>query len=120
MSTSGIKDFSGGVAAIIPAAGSGLRMRCKVPKQFLEIDGRPLIALTLEAFENCSSVDRVILVVPSVEVDYCRRAIVERYCLKKVARVVAGGKTRRDSVRLGMTAAGDGFEMVSAGWHKVF
>lgn len=112
MSTSSIKDLTGRVAAIIPAAGAGLRMGCQVPKQFLTVDGRPMLALTLEAFENCLAVDRVILVVPSAEVDYCRRAIVEHYCFKKVADVVAGGKTRRDSVRLGMTAAGDGFELL--------
>jgi 2-C-methyl-D-erythritol 4-phosphate cytidylyltransferase len=87
-------------------------MGCKVPKQFLEIDGRPLLALTLEAFEKCSAVDEVILVVPSVEVDHCRHAVVKRYGFKKVAAVVAGGKTRRDSVRLGMASVGDGCGMV--------
>lgn len=112
METSGLKDIPSRVVAIIPAAGSGLRMRCKVPKQFLKIDGRPVLALTLDAFENCSAVDAVILVVPPVEVEYCRRAIVGRYCLKKVGAVLAGGETRCDSVRLGMTAAGDGFELV--------
>ncbi|HDR16580.1 MAG TPA: 2-C-methyl-D-erythritol 4-phosphate cytidylyltransferase [Desulfobacteraceae bacterium] len=112
MNTRGIEDPAIRVAAVIPAAGAGLRMGGGVPKQFLEIDGRPLLALTLEAFENCSAVDRVVLVVPSVEVDYCRRAIVERYCFKKVAAVVAGGKTRRDSVRLGLSAVGDEFDLV--------
>lgn len=107
-----IKDLSGRVAAVIPAAGAGLRMGCKVPKQFLEIDGRPLLALTLEAFENCASVDAVVLVVPPAEVDYCRRAVVQRYSFKKVAAVVAGGQTRHDSVRLGMAAAGNEFEML--------
>ncbi len=112
MKSSSTEGPAGRVAAVIPAAGAGVRMGGGTPKQFMEIDGRPLLALTLEAFELCSAVDAVFLVVPAREVDSCRCSIVEHFGFRKVSRVVAGGETRMDSVRRGLTAAGDGFELV--------
>jgi len=94
------------VAAIIPAAGAGVRMGGQRAKQFLDLGGAPLLALTLRPFESCPAVDAVILVVPSSDVEYCRKEIVERFKLEKVRDVVPGGKRRQDSVRLGLEAAG--------------
>lgn len=91
--------------AIIPAAGSGVRMGSGRAKQFLDIDGKPLLAATLMPFEQCESVDDVIVVVPSEDVDYCRNEIVDRFGFKKVREVIGGGKRRQDSVRLGLEAA---------------
>ncbi|MDZ7699613.1 MAG: 2-C-methyl-D-erythritol 4-phosphate cytidylyltransferase [Deltaproteobacteria bacterium] len=51
-------------AAIIPAAGAGVRMTCDRPKQFLTLMGKPLLAVTLQAFEACAEVDGVIVAVP--------------------------------------------------------
>jgi 2-C-methyl-D-erythritol 4-phosphate cytidylyltransferase len=51
-------------------------------------------------------------VVPSPDIDYCTREIVQRYGLEKIRRVVPGGKRRQDSVRLGLEASkGEGFEL---------
>ncbi|MFP3927480.1 MAG: 2-C-methyl-D-erythritol 4-phosphate cytidylyltransferase [Desulfobacteraceae bacterium] len=94
----------GGVVAVIPAAGFGLRMGSPRPKQFLELAGRPILAMTLDAFQSCPAVGRLVLVVPGQAVDYCRRHIVERYGLSKVSRVVPGGARRQDSVRMGVEA----------------
>jgi 2-C-methyl-D-erythritol 4-phosphate cytidylyltransferase len=74
-------------------------------KQFLDLDGMPLVAVTLRVFEQVPVVDEVNLVVPASEMDYCRREIVQRYGLEKVRQVVAGGKRRQDSVRLGLEAS---------------
>jgi 2-C-methyl-D-erythritol 4-phosphate cytidylyltransferase len=93
--------------AIIPAAGSGVRMASDRAKQFLELSGIPLLAVTLKPFQNCPVVDEIILVVPLMDVDYCRKEIVERFKLKKVKKIVPGGKRRQDSVRLGLDAAGE-------------
>lgn len=93
--------------AIIPAAGSGVRMGSDRAKQFLELSGIPLLAVTLKPFQNCPVVDEIILVVPLMDVDYCRKEIVERFELKKVKKIVPGGKRRQDSVRLGLNAAGE-------------
>lgn len=98
---------TGAVVAVIPAAGAGRRMGSARAKQFLEILGRPLLALTLDPFERCGSVDGVVVVVPAEETAYCREKIVARFGFGKVRRVVAGGERRQDSVRLGLEAAGD-------------
>jgi 2-C-methyl-D-erythritol 4-phosphate cytidylyltransferase len=98
--------------AIIPAAGSGIRMGDDQAKQFVEIEGKPLLAVTLEPFQACPAVDAIILVVPSMDVDYCRREIVEKFDLQKVKDVVPGGPRRQDSVRFGIEAAGKNYDLV--------
>ena len=98
--------------AIIPAAGSGVRMGTPQAKQFLDLCGKPLLAVTLERFQVCSSIDGVILVVPSGDMDYCQKEIVDRYDLEKVRKVVAGGERRQDSVRLGLEATEGQYEWV--------
>ena len=98
--------------AIIPAAGSGIRMGSDRAKQFTELEGRPLLAVTLKPFENCPAVDAIILVVPSVDVGYCCKEIVEKFKLEKVKEVVPGGTRRQDSVRFGLEAAGGNYGLV--------
>jgi 2-C-methyl-D-erythritol 4-phosphate cytidylyltransferase len=98
--------------AVIPAAGAGLRMGGKTAKQFLELEGKPILALTLEKFQVCPAIDAVILVVPPDDIEFCKRTIIERYGLDKVNKVIAGGERRQDSVRLGIEAAGDEYGMV--------
>ncbi|KAK3751153.1 hypothetical protein QZH41_015485, partial [Actinostola sp. cb2023] len=49
------------VCAVLPAAGSGLRMGLETPKQFTSILGRPLISYTLEAFERVSWIQEIMV-----------------------------------------------------------
>jgi len=98
--------------AIIPAAGAGVRMGTGRTKQFLELNGIPVLARTLGQFQASGSVGGVVLVVPPGEVDFCRRQILEPYGLTKVREVVEGGPRRQDSVRLGIRAAGTEFPIV--------
>jgi len=93
------------VVAIIPAAGAGVRMGRKQAKQFLEIHGKPMLTLTMERFQLSPAIHAIIAVVPSEQVDFCRTEMVEKYRLSKVAKVIAGGKRRQDSVRLGIEAS---------------
>jgi len=87
------------VTAIVPAAGRGERMkREKVSKQYLPLGGRPILVHTLLVFENCPAVEEIILAVGEEEIDYCWQAIVKRFGLRKVKRVVPGGERRQDSV----------------------
>jgi 2-C-methyl-D-erythritol 4-phosphate cytidylyltransferase len=88
--------------AIITAAGAGIRMGGDQAKQFMDLDSKPLLAVTLERFEHSPDIEGIVLVVPYDRVDFCREAIVERYKLRKVVHVLAGGKRRQDSVRLGL------------------
>ena len=99
-------------AAVITAAGAGIRMGGDQAKQFMELGGRPLLAVTVERFELSPDIDGIVLVVPPDKVDYCRGEIVERYDLAKVKKVVAGGKRRQDSVRLGLEATEGHFPLV--------
>lgn len=98
--------------AIIPAAGFGLRMGGNRPKQYLELAGRPILALTLEKFNSCPLIGSVILVVPVNDIEFCMKEIVEKYHLHKVDKVIAGGEKRQDSVRLGVEASNGEFEIV--------
>jgi len=99
-------------AAIITAAGAGIRMGGDQAKQFMELGGRPILAVTLECFDLSPDINGIVLVVPSGKVDYCRGEIVKRYDLAKVEKVVAGGERRQDSVRLGLEATEGHFPLV--------
>jgi len=90
------------VAAIIPAAGKGKRMGHTAPKHFMHLEGKPILAYTLEAFEKCPAIDYVLMVVRSGEEEYCLSEVVERYGFKKVLRIVIGGEKRQDSVYRGI------------------
>jgi 2-C-methyl-D-erythritol 4-phosphate cytidylyltransferase len=83
--------------AIISAAGSGKRMGR--PKQFLEIDGQPMIERTLAVFEACGVIDDIVLVVNADEVERAKKLK-----SKKIRSVVAGGQERYDSVHNGLKA----------------
>jgi 2-C-methyl-D-erythritol 4-phosphate cytidylyltransferase len=95
------------VTAVIPAAGSGIRMGLEEAKQYLELGGKPLLAHTLRTFQASHLVDEIIIVVPEKDVDYCLQQIVQRYQLSKVHRVISGGERRQDSVRNGIEAVAD-------------
>lgn len=89
--------------AIIVAAGSGKRFGTKTPKQFLEISGKPLIIHTLQRFQSCAEIDSIILVLPSTETAKFLQ-IVGKYGITKLAKVVAGGETRAESVSKGLNS----------------
>ena len=89
------------ITAIVLTAGSGSRMKSKTKKQFMEIKGKPVIWYSLFEFEK-SRVDEIILVTGKEDIDYCKKEIVEKYNLKKIKNVVAGGSERYESVYNGL------------------
>ena len=89
--------------AIIAAAGAGTRMASDRPKQFLQLAGKPVIFHTLQPFEECDSIDEVIVVLPAAE-SAGFLSLAGKYGLRKVSRVVPGGVTRADSVKRGLMA----------------
>ena len=89
--------------AIIAAAGAGTRMASDRPKQFLLLAGTPVIFHTLKVFEQCDSIDEVIVVLPAEE-SAGFLSLAGKFGVRKVARVVPGGITRADSVKRGLMA----------------
>lgn len=89
------------ISAIVLAAGNGSRMKSETKKQFMEIEGKPIVCYSLEAFEK-SMVDQIILVTNQDALNYCKKEIVDRYDYSKVTDVVAGGSERYESVYNGL------------------
>lgn len=88
--------------AIVLAAGSGRRMHSETPKQYMLLSGNPILYYSLKAFEE-SRIDEIILVTAEKDIEYCREEIVEKYGLKKVIEIVAGGAERYHSVWNGIS-----------------
>ena len=91
------------VSAIVLAAGSGSRMKSDKAKQFMELEGKPLIYYALKVFE-ASIVDEIILVTRQQDINTMREDVVKKYGFTKVKRIVAGDKERYDSVENGLKA----------------
>lgn len=97
-----MKKVKSKVSAIIVAAGKGLRMNMDGSKQFIEIAGKPVLARTVQAFENCEAVDEIVIVVNREDILYCKHNIVDEYGFDKVSVIAAGGATRQESVYNGL------------------
>lgn len=95
------------VTAIITAAGKGTRMKSSINKQYIEIAGVPVLARTISAFENCSEVDNIILVVNEEDINFCKNEIVEEFNFTKVISLVSGGAERQNSVYKGLCSIRD-------------
>lgn len=88
--------------AIIPAAGLGLRLKSGIPKPYLMLAGMPVLAHTLKAFEDCPDIAKIYVVVAEDKIAYCKQNIVDKYRLKRVTGIIAGGEKRQDSVYNGL------------------
>lgn len=89
-------------AAIIAAAGSGTRMGADKNKVLLEIRGRTVIGHTLAIFCSCKKIDEIVVVTRACDIDECKKAAKN---FSKPIKVIEGGKTRQESVYLGLSAA---------------
>src|SRR5207247_10333993 len=96
--------MSGIAGAIIVAAGSGTRM-AGADKLFSEVAGRPLLAYAIAPFQECDSIDRIVVGMAPLNLKRGRE-LVERRGLTKVAALVQGGERRQDTVRVGIKELG--------------
>ena len=87
--------------AIILAGGVGKRMGAPMPKQFLEIKGKPVLVHTISNFQRNGSIDSVVVVCVPDWIDRTKE-LIEQYGLTKVSAVIPGGETSHDSTRNGM------------------
>lgn len=90
------------ITAIIPAAGQGKRMKSRLNKQYLSLLDKPVLAHTVEVFQNCDLITEIIVVVKEDEMDYCRRKVIEKYNYNKVKALIRGGQSRQKSVYNGL------------------
>lgn len=91
--------------AVIFAGGTGKRMNTKaVPKQFLEMHGKPVLIYTLEQFEHHPEVERIVLVCLESWIDYAKK-LIQKFQIHKIAAVVPGGSTGQESIFHGLDTA---------------
>lgn len=88
--------------ALIVAGGSAKRFGGELPKQFVEIAGKPLLSHTIEKFEKAESIDTIVLVVAEGYLEYTSENIVDPFNFNKVSKIVSGGDSRRESVLNGL------------------
>ena len=82
---------------VIFAGGVGRRMNNNaVPKQFLQLNGKPIIIYTLEVFQNCPDVDAICIASLSSHIDYLKE-LCSKFCITKVKWIVPGGATSMES-----------------------
>ena len=96
--------------ALILAGGSGSRMNSDKTKQNIEILGETVLHRTARAFDECASVDSIVVVTRFDEIDATRAMLAD---VKKLYSVVVGGKTRRESARCGFDAIPSEAEFVA-------
>lgn len=89
--------------ALIVFAGSGTRIHSDVPKQFIKINDQELVVYTINKFIENPHIDEIVLVTSKDYVPYVEN-LVEKYQLSKIAKIVEGGATRQESVKLGLLA----------------
>lgn len=98
------------VSAVIVSAGNSTRMG-GINKQFLELDGVPVIVNTITAFQKSDLVDEIIIVTRECDIEEVAK-LVKKYELSKVSNIVSGGETRQLSVYEGVTSTLDVADLV--------
>jgi 2-C-methyl-D-erythritol 4-phosphate cytidylyltransferase len=99
--------------AIIVAGGSGSRMQSAVPKQFLLINGLPVLMHTIQAFHQSTSKPNIILVIPADAHSYWLK-LCDQYNFTTLHHLVNGGETRFHSVQNGLATIPDNLNAVVA------
>jgi 2-C-methyl-D-erythritol 4-phosphate cytidylyltransferase len=101
------------VAAIIVAAGKGVRMGTAQRKQYAMLGNRPVLAHAVSAFERCHAIKEIFVVIPDGDHGLCSKEIVKPLKPQKAVHLVSGGPTRQASVFNGLKATDDQFDLVT-------
>ena len=86
---------------ILLAGGVGKRMQSEIPKQFLEVEGKPIIVYTIENFQRNEQVEKIVVVCVKDWIEHLRN-LIQKYSLTKVEWITVGGDTGHDSIRNGV------------------
>jgi 2-C-methyl-D-erythritol 4-phosphate cytidylyltransferase len=101
----------GHIAAILPAAGLGTRMGAEKPKQFLELEGVPIVMLSLRRIASCEQVSQIIVATRGDGIAQLQDRICKEPFSQKV-RVIRGGDTRQETVALALQEVSQDTELV--------
>lgn len=88
-------------SVIIVAAGSGKRMNLDINKQYIKIDGKEVIAHTIEVFYNNENIDEIIVCIKKEEESFFKTEILNKYNFENI-KIAYGGKERQDSIYNGL------------------
>src|SRR5271157_5614986 len=99
------------ITAILPAAGLGTRMGAETPKQFLELDGVPIVILSLRRIASCPLITSIIVATRAEEIERLSARIAQEKFSQPV-QVVKGGDSRQDSVGLALQSVPEDAELV--------
>ena len=99
-------------AAIIVAGGLGHRMNSTLPKQFMNLGGKPIVQWSLECFNNVDSVKKIILVLPEDWLEEGKKYI-KNFVPTKEFSIAIGGKLRQDSVWNGLEQLNNDYDFVA-------
>ncbi len=92
------------IAAIVVAAGRGIRFGSDVPKQYLKINDQPVLSYSLLTLERHPVIASIVVVAAQEWKQHIEREIIGRFEIRKVAAIVSGGEQRQDSVSAGLAA----------------
>jgi 2-C-methyl-D-erythritol 4-phosphate cytidylyltransferase len=90
------------VCTLIPAAGKGSRMAHSLKKPYLKLAQKPILAHTIQRFEQNSAVDAIFVIVDQADFSECHATVLHPYAFTKVQKLVEGGETRQMSVYNGI------------------
>jgi 2-C-methyl-D-erythritol 4-phosphate cytidylyltransferase len=97
---------------VIAAAGKGSRMKSNINKQYMSINGSPVLAYSLSFFEQLKMVDKIVVVTGEGEQEFCQKEIITKFKFNKTS-IVPGGKERQDSVWAGLKTLGEDTDLVA-------
>lgn len=86
---------------LLLAGGVGKRMHSDIPKQFLEVEGKPIIVYSIENFQRNEQIEKIVVVCVKDWIEYLR-SLIQKYTLTKVEWIIEGGDTSHDSIRNGV------------------
>ncbi|HNV52826.1 MAG TPA: 2-C-methyl-D-erythritol 4-phosphate cytidylyltransferase [Tenuifilaceae bacterium] len=98
--------------AIIVAGGSGVRMGLDIPKQFIELNGKPILMWTIDVFNGLVNRPEIIVVLPEAQVEQWLE-LCKKHSYKINHKVTIGGKERFFSVKNGLNLVDDGNSIVA-------
>ena len=100
------------VETIIVGAGKGKRFGEIQPKQFCLLWGKPVLSWTIERFEECKLVDKIILVLPPGMKEHAKKVVLSSFNYRKIKTTIEGGKHRGSSVFQGLQVIDEDTDIV--------